>query len=1020
VKKLLLLLLLLAGAAHAQSVQQSGSVTPNHVPVWTTNGVIQDGGTASSGLATSFGVTNNGGPGICVNSAPITGPYNALCLSASTSGAGQITLQNYGGAVAQNLQIVVNGTVITVPTGGGSTFPTIITPLVINDVVCASTTNGVLKDCGVNMGPGTQWGVQYFSTAATTTSTSAGTNGQVFLGQTGAAPIWSTLSGDVSSVSAAGALTLARVNGIPFPFSFTVHGVLLGEGINQFTSLVTSNVGQCLLSQGVNTDPIWGACASGSGSAGGSNTQIQYNSSTSLAGSPNLTWVSPTLTLGFATNATGQLALAGSTSGAVTIQSQAAAGTYNFNLPTSAGSSGQPLISGGGAGAAQTYGTLGIFGGGTNCTSASGTCLDNITGFAATGFVQRTGAGTYALSNPIPVANGGTNLANGTSGGILGFTGASTIASSALLTLNGVVVGGGSGATPTSTAAGTNGQLLLGQTSAAPAWETAGGDIATVSAAGVFTIAANAVTVGKMAQVGAKALLGNATGSTANVTATGYTASSTDGTIAAVHGTITSGDIAKFNDTVGTLADAGYSVSLGSTGQLAYWSSGTAIAGENIASALTQGTGITLSGTTNVTIALSTPVSLANGGTAQTSALSARASSGLNIDECTSTGDANYSIASTDRCVYHTALSAARTDTLPAANSVNAGQVFYLTDFAGVASATHTITLQRAGSDTINGVTSVVAANAQYGAGIFWSDGSTRWTYFPASTGGGGGGTITSVGIGAGISSTAAAGGTTAITTSGSVYLDASFVRDYIAGVTLSNDGTSPNSVLDTSAGVVTDSTNAYLIKIGAFTKSTAGAWASGSGSNGMGNGLTVAASTWYHVCVAYNGGTPDEWFDTSPVCANAPSGVANPTIFRRIGSFKTDASSHILAFSQNGDEFLWSVSVQDINGSQGTTTTNYILSVPTGVVVWAKIRAVFFSGSTAGNAILYPLAQSTQVANSPAGNSNFSWNTTTSEYNELRIRTNTTSQIGAVASAASISVNVVTFGWDDPRGRYN
>jgi hypothetical protein len=88
VKKLLPLLLLLAGAAHAQSVQQSGSVTPNHVPVWTTNGVIQDGGTASSGLATSFGVTNNGGPGICVNSAPITGPYNALCLSASTSGAG--------------------------------------------------------------------------------------------------------------------------------------------------------------------------------------------------------------------------------------------------------------------------------------------------------------------------------------------------------------------------------------------------------------------------------------------------------------------------------------------------------------------------------------------------------------------------------------------------------------------------------------------------------------------------------------------------------------------------------------------------------------------------------------------------------------------------------------------------------------------------------------------------------------------------------------------------------------------
>ena len=518
-KKLLLLLLLLAGAAHAQSVQQSGSVTPNHVPVWVTNGVLGDGGTASSGLATSFGVTNNGGPGICVNSAPITGPYNALCLSASTSGAGQITLQNYGGATAQNLQLVINGTAITIPTGGGSSIPTIIAPLVINDVVCASTTNGVLKDCGVTMGPGTQWGIQYFSTAATTASTGAGTNGQVFLAQTGAAPIWSTLSGDVSSVSAAGALTLARVNGIPFPFSFTVHGVLLGEGINQFTSLTTSNVGQCLLSQGTNSDPVWGACASGSGSAGGSNTQIQYNSSTSLAGSANLTWVSPALTIGAASSATGQLALAGTTSGAVTIQPQAAAGTYNFNLPTSAGSSGQPLISGGGVGAAQTYGTLGIFGGGTNCSSASGTCLDNITGFASTGFVQRTGAGTYALSNPIPVANGGTNLANGTSGGILGFTGTTTVASSALLTLNGVVIGGGSGATPTSTAAGTNGQIFVGQTSAAPAWETAGGDIATISAAGSFTIANNAVTVGKFAQQNAYTLLGNVAGTTGNISA---------------------------------------------------------------------------------------------------------------------------------------------------------------------------------------------------------------------------------------------------------------------------------------------------------------------------------------------------------------------------------------------------------------------------------------------------------------------------------------------------------------------
>lgn len=135
---------------------------------------------------------------------------------------------------------------------------------------------------------------------------------------------------------------------------------------------------------------------------------------------------------------------------------------------------------------------------------------------------------------------------------------------------------------------------------------------------------------------------------------------------------------------------------------------------------------------------------IANGGTNRTTAVQARDSFGLNIDQATATGDANYSILATDRMVYHSALTAARTHTLPAANSVNAGQRFVIADFGGLASAVRTITLQRAGSDTINGGTSVVAVNAQYGAGIFWSDGTSRWTFFPASSGGGGG-TVTQV-----------------------------------------------------------------------------------------------------------------------------------------------------------------------------------------------------------------------------------------------------------------------------------
>lgn len=70
-----------------------------------------------------------------------------------------------------------------------------------------------------------------------------------------------------------------------------------------------------------------------------------------------------------------------------------------------------------------------------------------------------TGTPTFrALVNAdlpvIDIAHGGTGLAIGTSGGIPFFDSTTTMASSAALTANGVLLGGGAGASPTSTAAG--------------------------------------------------------------------------------------------------------------------------------------------------------------------------------------------------------------------------------------------------------------------------------------------------------------------------------------------------------------------------------------------------------------------------------------------------------------------------------------------------------------------------------------------------------------------------------------
>lgn len=145
-----LLLLGLTSPAHAQSVQQSGTVTPGHAAQWVTNGVVKDGGTAANGSLTSLGVTNNG-TGICQNSAATTAAgYQQICLGTTTSGGGVISVQNFGTATAQGLTFNINGTPVTVPTGG-DVFPTLTLPITDQSLVCANGTTGLLRGCFVTV-----------------------------------------------------------------------------------------------------------------------------------------------------------------------------------------------------------------------------------------------------------------------------------------------------------------------------------------------------------------------------------------------------------------------------------------------------------------------------------------------------------------------------------------------------------------------------------------------------------------------------------------------------------------------------------------------------------------------------------------------------------------------------------------------------------------------------------------------------------------------------------------------------
>ena len=76
---------------------------------------------------------------------------------------------------------------------------------------------------------------------------------------------------------------------------------------------------------------------------------------------------------------------------------------------------------------------------------------------------------TTDVTGILAITNGGIGIASGTSGGILGFTGTTTLASSVLLTANALVLGAGAGATPTPMGSlGTTTTLLHGNVAGAP------------------------------------------------------------------------------------------------------------------------------------------------------------------------------------------------------------------------------------------------------------------------------------------------------------------------------------------------------------------------------------------------------------------------------------------------------------------------------------------------------------------------------------------------------------------------
>lgn len=328
---------------------------------------------------------------------------------------------------------------------------------------------------------------------------------------------------------------------------------------------------------------------------------------------------------------------------------------------------------------------------------------------------------------------------------------------------------------------------------------------------------------------------------------------------------------------------------------------------------------------------------------------------------------------------------------------------------------TGTGTLTLGSAATVNGVTYLTFANA----GV--SDGDIV-TYAIADTSNSeiGYGTYTASGTTLSRTPIVSTNSNAAISLSGSaqVFITGAaqdFVpRSYLAGLTMSNDGVAPNTKIDITAGQCGDSTfvTSMTLAAGSIDCTTTGANALDTGALG--------ASTWYHAfAISKVTGASAFLASLSPSSPTMPSGY---TYLRRIGSFKTDGSSHILPFVQFGNEFLWPAPINDVAATNpGTAAVTRTLTVPTGIVVFAKVYTLV-STDINGDLLLTPLSITDTTPTSAISSLRYQSVAGAAGATQSLIQTNTSSQIRSRLSAsdAGVVLDITTYGWWDYRGQFN
>jgi hypothetical protein len=199
------------------SVLQTGSVSPGHLVSWTTQGIVQDAGSATTPGVNSLGIYGLGGKPLSITNLPYGGPpsgiYSQMNFGVSST-AGYINLDTFGTA-ALPLNLSINGTPVLSVTTAGPTFPTPVPVASGGTGLSATPTNGQLligNGTGYTLGTLTAGvGISVIDGAGTVTINATGTSAATLV--IGTSPVTGGTVGEVLVVGAGNVLSQAATTG---------------------------------------------------------------------------------------------------------------------------------------------------------------------------------------------------------------------------------------------------------------------------------------------------------------------------------------------------------------------------------------------------------------------------------------------------------------------------------------------------------------------------------------------------------------------------------------------------------------------------------------------------------------------------------------------------------------------------------------------------------------------------------------------------------------------------------------